>query len=93
MPVWTTARCLRLRNIVSRGEPSCTKSLRDCAMSSRFASNKYQIAYPRYGAIKANLGNAPLRWRTIKPNTNVIFSIPPKNQTCANARVRFIEAD
>jgi hypothetical protein len=62
-------------------------------MSSRFASNKYRIAYPRYGATKANLGNLSPSQQITKPNTNVIFSIPPENQTCANTRARFIEAD
>jgi hypothetical protein len=62
-------------------------------MSSRFASNKYHIAYPRYGAFKANLANLSPSQQIIKPNTNTTLSIPPKNQTCANARVRFIQAD
>jgi hypothetical protein len=86
-------RTHHLRNIASRGQRSCTKSGRDFAMSSRLASNKYHIGYPRYGAIKANLGNAPLRWRTFKPNPNVVLSSPPKNQACTITRVRFTEAD
>jgi hypothetical protein len=62
-------------------------------MSSRFASNKHHIAYPRYGAIKANLGNLSPPQKIIKPNTNVIFSSPPKNQAGASTRARLIEAD
>jgi hypothetical protein len=62
-------------------------------MSSRLASNKYHIAYPRYGAFKVNLGSLSPSQKIIKPTTNVILSSPPKNQAGASTRVRFGEAD